>query len=391
MSSVNLSEIERKVTARERLSPEDGLFLLRDAPLVALGSLAQEVRFRKNPERAVTFVIDSNPNYTNVCVTDCHFCAFYRKPGAPDSYTLTAEQVAAKVERAVRMGATTVLLQGGHNLDLPLDYYVGLVRTLRERFPQVTPHCFTASEVQTMAKVSNLSCREVLSRLKEAGQHTLPGGGAEILSRRVRVRISPKKGGPEAWLEVHRTAHELGFVSTATMMYGHVETEEDIVEHWNRIRDLQDQTRGFTAFIPWSFKPNNTMLERKFPLRDGPTPYLRILAASRLYLDNFPHIQASWFSEGKKTGQIALYFGADDFGGTLFEENVHASANYVNVSTAEEAISLIHEAGFDAAQRTTRYEILKRYPAVHGRVAADSGLKMSSSIRLGRVVEGASV
>ena len=374
--------IERKVAASSRLSREEGLFLLREAPLVALGSLAQEVRFRKNPARTVTFVIDSNPNYTNVCDTDCHFCAFYRKPGSPEAYTLTVEQVIAKVERAAQMGATTVLLQGGHNADLPLDYYLSLVRAIRERFPQMTPHCFTASEVQTMVKVSGLTLREVLSRLKEAGQSTLPGGGAEILSERVRRRVSPKKGGPEAWLEVHRTAHELGFVSTATMMYGHVETEEDVVEHWENIRALQDQTRGFTAFIPWSFKPDNTLLERKFTLRDGPVPYLRMLAASRLYLDNFPHIQASWFSEGKKTGQIALHFGADDFGGTLFEENVHASANFVNVSTVGEAISLIHEAGFDAAQRNTHYEILKKYPVGEAIKASTD-----SSIRLGKTIE----
>jgi cyclic dehypoxanthinyl futalosine synthase len=386
MSGGAWAEIERKVLALERLGPQEGLFLLREAPLLSLGSLAQSVRFRKNPEKRVTFVIDSNPNYTNVCETDCHFCAFYRKPGAKDAYTLTVDQVMAKVERAARMGATTVLLQGGHNVSLPLDYYVTLVRTIRERFPQVTPHCFTASEIQTMAKVSGLSVRDVLLKLKGAGQNTLPGGGAEILSQKVRMRISPKKGGPDAWLEVHRAAHALGFSSTATMMYGHVETDDDIVEHWDRIRALQDESRGFTAFIPWSFKPDNTLLERKFPLRDGPVPYLRMLAASRLYLDNFPHVQASWFSEGKKTGQIALYFGADDFGGTLFEENVHASANFVNVSTVREAISLIHEAGFDAAQRTTRYEILKKYPASQ-KVEAGTG----SSVRLGKIVERASV
>jgi len=390
MSGMTWTQIERKVLNGDRLWGDEGLFLLREAPLVTLGSLAQEVRFRHNPERKVTFVLDSNPNYTNICDTDCHFCAFYRRPGARDAYALTVEQVMSKVERAVQMGATTILLQGGHNVELPIDYYVELVRTMRERFPPVTPHCFTASEIQTMSRVSGLSVREVLGRLKEAGQHTLPGGGAEILSQRVRMRISPKKGGPGAWLQVHQTAHELGFLSTATMMYGHVETEEDIVEHWDRIRELQDQTKGFTAFIPWSFKPDNTLLQRKFPLRDGPAPYLRILAASRLYLDNFPHIQASWFSEGKKTGQIALHFGADDFGGTLFEENVHASANFINVSSVKEALALIHEAGFDAAQRTTRYEILKRHPIAEGNGRAGREAQINS-VRLGKIVEGASV
>jgi len=388
---IKTSEIIRKVTTGERLSSEDGLFLLEQAPLTVLGSLAQEVRWKHCPEQTVTFVIDSNPNYTNICDTDCHFCAFYRRPGAPDGYVLSVDQVMGKIERAVKMGATTILLQGGHNVEIPLDYYLELVRTIRSRFPSITPHCFTASEVQTMARVSGLPIRDVLAKLKEAGQSSLPGGGAEILSERVRRRISPKKGGPQSWLEVHRTAHELGFVSTATMMYGHVETPADIVEHWNYIRNLQDETGGFTAFIPWSFKPQNTMLERRFPLRDGPVPYLRILAASRLYLDNFAHIQASWFSEGKKTGQIALHFGADDFGGTLFEENVHASANFVNVSTLEETITLIQEAGFEAAQRTTHYKILKRHPASSQRQFQDNSPTKIPSVRLGQVVERTTV
>jgi cyclic dehypoxanthinyl futalosine synthase len=212
----------------------------------------------------------------------------------------------------------------------------------------------------------------VLARLKEAGQNTLPGGGAEILSERIRKKIAPKKGGPEAWLEVHREAHKLGFMSTATMMYGHVEEPQDVVDHWDHIRNLQTASLalknggGFTAFIPWSFKPDNTVLERRFPRRVGPVPYLRMLAASRLYLDNFEHIQASWFSEGKKAGQAALHFGADDFGGTLFEENVHAEAGFVNTATSEEIITLIHEAGFDAVQRTTRYDRLKTYPRADG-------------------------
>jgi cyclic dehypoxanthinyl futalosine synthase len=225
----------------------------------------------------------------------------------------------------------------------------------------VTPHCFTASEVQTMAQVSGKTIEGVLEALWKAGQRTLPGGGAEILSERVRKTLAHKKGGPEKWLEVHRAAHKIGYKSTATMMYGHVETAEDIVEHWDRIRALQDETKGFTAFIPWSFKPGNTVLERKHPQRTGPVPYLRILAASRLYLDNFAHVQASWFSEGKKTGQVSLHFGADDFGGTLIDENVHAAANFVNKASTEEVVAIIEEAGFEAAQRTTLYEILKVY------------------------------
>jgi cyclic dehypoxanthinyl futalosine synthase len=359
---LTLTDIERKVLTRERLSAEEGLFLLSPGcDLLALGALAQMQRFEKVPARQVTFVIDSNPNYTNVCDTDCLFCAFYRRPGDKDAYTLTVDQVMEKVQNAVNQGATTILLQGGHNRALPLDYYLDLIRTLRRRFPDVTPHFFTASEIQTMAQVSGKTIENVLGLLWEAGQRTLPGGGAEILSQRVRQKLAHKKGGPEKWLEVHRAAHKLGYKSTATMMYGHIETPEDIVEHWNHVRSLQDETSGFTAFIPWSYKPENTVLERRHPDRTGPVPYLRMLAASRLYLDNFDHIQASWFSEGKKTGQVALHFGADDFGGTLIDENVHAAANFVNKASAEDVIELIREAGFVPAQRSTLYEVLKVY------------------------------
>ena len=309
----------------------------------------------------MTFAIDTNPNYTNVCVTDCQFCAFYRKPGDPEAYTLTVDEVMAKIAGAVERGATTVLLQGGHNPSLPLEYYLDLVRETRRRFPDVLPHFFTASEIQTMARVSTLPIGEVLERLREAGQRTLPGGGAEVLSERVRLRIAPKKGGPKAWLEVHREAHRLGFRSTATMMYGHVEGPEDILDHLDAVRALQDETGGFTAFVPWSFKPGNTLLEKWIKHYAGPNAYCRMLAVSRCYLDNMPHVQASWFSEGKRAGQIALHFGADDWGGTLFEENVHRAADYVNKITVDEIVALIREAGFRPVQRTTLYERVKAF------------------------------
>lgn len=351
-----LDAVREKVEAGKRLDRADGLHLLTEAPLLELGALAQAERFRRRPAREVTFVIDSNPNYTNVCVTDCQFCAFYRKPGHPEAYTLTVDEVLRKVEFAAAKGATTVLLQGGHNPALPLTYYVDLVRETRRRFPGVTPHFFTASEIQTIATVSRLTVGDVLDRLWAAGQRTLPGGGAEVLSARVRKRIEPKKGGPEAWLQVHREAHRRGFKSTATMMYGHVEGPDDLLDHFEAIRELQDEWGGFTAFVPWSFKPGNTLLEKWIKHVKGPNVYLRMLAASRLYLDNFPHVQASWFSEGKRAGQIALHFGADDWGGTLFEENVHRAADYVNRITVEEIATLIREAGFTPVQRTTTYE-----------------------------------
>ena len=354
-----LGAIRDKVETGKRLARAAGRWLLTEAPLLDLGSLAQDARFRRIPERRVTFVIDSNPNYTNVCVTDCQFCAFYRKPGDPETYTLSVDDVLRKVETASLGGATTLLLQGGHNPDLPLDYYLSLVRETRRRFPSVTPHFFSASEIHTMALTSGLAVPDVIARLKEAGQTTLPGGGAEVLSERVRTRIAPKKGGPGAWLEVHREAHRQGLKSTATMMYGHVEEPEDVLDHWDAIRDLQDEHGGFTAFVPWSFKPGNTLLEKWITHYKGPSAYLRMLGASRLYLDNFPHVQASWFSEGKRTGQVALHWGADDFGGTLFEEHVHAAADYVNRTSVAEIVTLIRDAGFTPAQRTTTYEILR--------------------------------
>ena len=356
-----LRQIRERTLAGKRLDRAEGRWLLTEAPLLDLGSVAQEARFQRIPDKRVTFVIDSNPNYTNVCITDCQFCAFYRKPGDKEAWTLTVEEVMAKVDSAARQGATTVLLQGGHNPALPLDYYLSLVRETVRRFPGVTPHYFTASEICTIAEVSGKTMPEILALLKEAGMSTLPGGGAEVLSERVRRRIEPKKGGPAAWLDVHREAHRQGFKSTATMMYGHVEGPDDILDHFDAIRGLQDEHGGFTAFVPWSFKPGNTLLEKWIKQYKGPNAYLRMLAVARLYLDNFPHVQASWFSEGKRAGQVALSWGADDFGGTLFEENVHAAADFVNKTTVDEIVTLIRDAGYTPVQRTTEYDIIKTY------------------------------
>ncbi len=353
--------IESKVARGERLTPEEGLHLLSEAPLLDAGALAQEVRARKTDPKVVTYVIDTNPNYTNLCTVDCHFCAFYRKPGAnaPDSYTYDLEGVMKMMADADALGATTVLLQGGLNPAIPWDFYPAIVREARKRYPRITPHFFSAPEIHQMVEVSGLSIRGVLEALHEAGQRTLPGGGAEILAERVRKRISVKKGGPAAWLDVHRAAHGVGMRSTATMMYGHVETPAEIIEHLEYIRALQDETQGFTAFVPWSYKRGNTPMESKVKHVAGASRYLRVLAVSRVYLDNFDHIQASWFSEGKKTGQMALHFGADDFGGTLFEENVHLATGHVNKTTVAEIETLIRESGFTPAQRTTLYEILR--------------------------------
>ncbi len=356
---MNLETISSKIRNQERISAEEGLILLSNASLLDLGELAMEVRFRKNPERRITFVIDTNPNYSNICNIDCIFCAFYRHPGEEGGYTHSVDEMIENFKSAAAAGVTTVLLQGGVNPALPFEYYLEMVeRTVRE-VPSVTPHFWSTSEIIGMSQVSGLSVHEVLQRLWKAGQRTIPGGGAEILSDRVKKKISHLKGTSADWLNVMREAHEIGFKSTATMMYGHLETDEDIVEHLEGIRALQDERRGFTAFVPWSFKPGNTPLEKIIPRYATPMRYLQILAFSRIYLDNFDHIQASWFSEGKKTGQIALHFGADDFGGTLFEENVHAAANFVNKTNTEEVIQLIRASGFIPAQRTTLYDILR--------------------------------
>ena len=355
------SQIEEKVSRGERLTTAEGVYLMTEAPLLELGALANEVRAKKTDARLVTYVIDTNPNYTNWCTVDCHFCAFYRKPGKPaaDGYTHDVEGVMKMMEDAKKLGATTVLLQGGLNPEIPWEFYTTIVREARKRYPDITPHFFSAPEIHQMVEVSGLSIRGVMDALYEAGQRTLPGGGAEILATRVRKRISVKKGGPEAWLDVHREAHRAGMRSTATMMYGHVETPEEIVEHLDYIRALQDETHGFTAFVPWSYKRGNTPMESKVPYLAGASMYFRVLAASRLYLDNFDHIQATWFSEGKKTGQIALHFGADDFGGTLFEENVHLATGHLSKTTIAEVETLIRESGFTPAQRDTLYHVLR--------------------------------
>ena len=358
---MTLSVLMERSRAGERLSRNEGLELLRHAELLDLGGTANDIRFRLNPEPRVTFHVDTNPNYTNICNVDCIFCAFYRHPGDEGAYTHSVDTMIAKFRESAARGVTTILLQGGVNPALPFEYYIELVeRTVRE-VPGVTPHFFSTSEILGMARVSGCTVPEVLRRLWDAGLRTIPGGGAEILSDRVKKKISHLKGTSADWLGVMREAHRIGYRTTATMMYGHLETDEDILEHLDAVRALQDEHRGFTAFIPWSFKPGNTPLEKIIPEYATPVRYLQMIAIARIYLDNVPHIQASWFSEGKKTGQIALHFGADDFGGTLQEENVHAAARFVNRTSTEECIQMIHDAGFAAAQRNTVYEILRVY------------------------------
>jgi cyclic dehypoxanthinyl futalosine synthase len=360
-----LDTIRGKVEAGERITRDEGVFLLRDAPLLELAPLAMTWRYRHNPAPRVTFVIDTNLNYTNTCDAYCAFCSFYRTPGQQGEYTYTIEQMMEQFARAVEMGCTTVLLQGGLNKAIPFSYYTDLVRETTRRFPHLHAHFYSAPEVMKMTEVSGLSLDEVIARLWDAGLRSIPGGGAEILSDRVKEQVSKlwPKATTKDWVDVHRAAHRAGMRSTATMMYGHVETDEDIIEHLDVVRDLQEETKGFTAFVPWSFKREDNPLGRRILDETGPNRYLRIMAVSRIYLDNFEHVQASWFSEGKKTGVVALHFGGDDFGGTIFDENVMQEAGFFNRTTTDEIVALIRDSGFTPAQRTTLYEVVREFPA----------------------------
>ncbi|EDM28408.1 hypothetical protein LNTAR_10846 [Lentisphaera araneosa HTCC2155] len=339
----------------QRLSFEEGLDLFKNADLFDLQKMAVEQRNKINPANEATYVIDSNPNYTNACTADCLFCAFYRKPGDEEVYVRTLDDVRQMMKDAQDLEATTVLLQGGLHPDLKLDYYLDIIKMTVAEFPGIIPHFWSAPEIDNIAEVENIDVREVLQKMFDVGQLSLPGGGAEILSQKVRNRISPKKHKVDRWLHIHEVAHEIGMKSTATMMYGHREEAEDILIHLQVIRDIQDRTGGFTAFVPWTYKKDNTLLGKKVTRESTPEDYYRILAFSRLFLDNFDHIQASWFSEGKDTGIKSLSYGADDFGGTLFEENVHAETGFINKTSAEGLRSMIIEAGFTPVQRDTLY------------------------------------
>ena len=350
-------ELLARAAKGERLSEEEGVALLCEADFLSLGRAALEVRWRLNPDPIVTFVGDRNINYTNVCICACRFCAFHRPPGAPDAYLLSYEEVLRKVEELVAAGGTQVLIQGGLHPDIDLSYITGLFRAVKQRF-DVEIHSLSPPEVVHLAERSGLSVAETLSRLREAGLDSLPGGGAEILVDRVRRLISPRKITADRWLEVMRTAHRLGLRSTATMMFGSLETPAERIRHMVRIRELQDETGGFTAFIPWSYQPHRADLGGE---KAGAVEYLRVLAVARLMLDNVPHLQASWVTQGPKVAQVALFFGADDLGGTMMEENVVRAAGTCHRLPVEEIIRIIKDAGFTPAQRTTQYRIIRTF------------------------------
>jgi cyclic dehypoxanthinyl futalosine synthase len=337
-----------------RITPEKALELFESDDLLGIGMAANEVRREKTDPRIATYQIDRNINYTNFCTEYCSFCAFYRPLGAKDGYILPLETIFEKIEEMLQMGGNGVLLQGGLHPDLRIEFYENMLGSIRERFPQVHLHCFSAPEITCIAEVSGLSLEETIGRLRDAGLASIPGGGAEILDDEVRARISRLKCGSDEWEAVHRTAHALGMRTTATMMFGCGEEMRHRVNHLERLRKIQDDTGGFTAFIPWIFAPENTPLGKKIPEATA-FDYLKTLAISRLYLDNIDHIQSSWLTPGIKICQVGLQFGADDVGSILIEENVVYSAGVRNRTNEEELRRIITDAGYIPAQRDTLY------------------------------------
>ena len=347
----------------KRYSNDEILDLLQNASLKDLGKIASEIKAKLHPNKLTTFIIDRNINYTNICWVDCDFCAFKRKVNEDGGYVLGFETIDQKIEELIAIGGTQILFQGGVHPQLKIDYYEKLVSHIHKKYPQITIHGFSAIEISYIAKVSNLSIQEVLARLKMCGLSSIPGAGAEILSDRVRDIIAPKKLDSNEWIEIHRQAHLLDIKTTATMMFGSVDNDFDIIEHWERIRNLQDETGGFRAFILWNFQPDNTPLQAKMPhlKKASSNRYLRLLACSRIYLDNFKNIQSSWVTQGSHIGQLALLFGANDLGSTMMEENVVAAAGARNSMNQKEMINLIKDIGERPAKRNTAYEILERF------------------------------
>lgn len=354
----------------KRITKKEGLSILKNADLLELGQMADDVRKMLHPEGIVTFIVDRNINYTNICINKCRFCAFWRDESDPEAYLLDMDELFIKIAETIELGGTQILLQGGLHPDFGIEYYIELLRAIKSRF-DINVHGFSPPEICYMAEKSDLTIRETITILKNAGLDSIPGGGAEILSDRVREIVSPRKIKSSKWLKVMEEAHRLGMRTTATMMFGSIEEPEDIIEHLDVLKNLQDRTGGFTAFIPWSFQPGNTEIGSLFT---PPTAvhgsqfypataieYLRILAISRLYLDNIKNIQASWVTQGLKLAEVALRFGANDLGSTMIEENVIASTGVSYRISKEDIIRAIKNAGFKPAQRDTYYKIIRYF------------------------------
>jgi cyclic dehypoxanthinyl futalosine synthase len=359
MQTVDTQHILDRILAGQRMTPEECTSLLAGFDIASMGVAADLVRQRKHPDNTVTYIIDRNINYTNVCNVVCTFCAFYRRPGAADTYVRTVDEISQKIDETLALGGTGVLMQGGLHPDFGIEWYEDLLRTLHARYPEVQLHCFSPPEIHNIHLISGLDYETIMRRLKEAGLYSLPGGGAEILDDEVRKRVATKCT-TEEWLAVMRAVHRVGLRSTATMMFGIGDKIEHRVRHLQRIRDLQDETGGFTAFIPWTFQRENTALGRR--IKDEPTgvDYLKMLAVSRLFLDNIENFQSSWLTQGLRLGQVALRFGANDMGSVMIEENVVSAAGAHNTADEQMLRYLISEAGFVPQQRDILYRHVQR-------------------------------
>ena len=355
----SIQPILDKALGGERLDAEDCTVLLESRDFVRIGLAADEIRMRKNPTDIVTYIIDRNINYTNVCNVVCTFCAFYRRPGKPDTYVHSIEEICKRIDETIELGGTGVLMQGGLHPDFNIEWYEDLLRTLHAKYPKFQLHCFSPPEIHNISLISKLDYVTIMQRLKDAGLNSLPGGGGEILDDEVRARVSTKCNTQE-WLDVMRAVHKVGLISTATIMFGIGDKIEHRVHHLQRVRDVQDETGGFTAFIPWTFQRENTALGRKITEEPTGIDYLKMLAVSRLFLDNVQHIQASWLTQGLKLGQTALRFGADDMGSIMIEENVVSAAGASTCANERDLRYQIREAGFTPQQRDILYNYIYR-------------------------------
>lgn len=351
----NTQNVLEKAKVGNRITKGEALILFESQDILSLGETADTIRFRLHPEKIVTYIVDRNINYTNVCISLCKFCAFSRSLNHPEIYTISRDELYKKIDEIIKIGGSQILLQGGLHPNYKLEWYGDLLRFIKSNF-KIHIHGFSPPEIIHFAKINKMNLKDVIIRLKDAGLDTIPGGGAEILVDHIRKEISPNKCTSEEWLEVMCTAHKLGMRTTATMVYGHIETAQERVEHFDKIRQLQDKTGGFTAFIAWSFQKQNTQLSY-LPQTSG-FEYLKTLAVSRIYLDNISNIQASWVTQGDKIGQMALKFGANDMGSTMFEENVVASAGCNFRMTELEIRHIIEDLGYIPKRRNCYYEII---------------------------------
>jgi len=364
-----------KVLEGTRITSEEALLLHDEADLATLGRLADSVRKRLHPSGHVTYIVDRNINPTNSCITDCGFCAFYRRPGDAEAYVLSRDEIYQKIQETVDLGGRQILLQGGHHPYLKTDWWCDLLSDIRERYETINPHALSAPEIDHLSKLDKRPVEDVIAELRAAGLGSVPGAGAEILVERVRKIIAPKKTTTDRWLDVHRKVHEADLRSSATMMFGHVETAAERIEHLQRVRDLQDETGGFTAFACWNMQPDGVPEEEIYPERTTPAVYLRVQALSRIFLDNVANIQTSYVTQGTAMAQVTLRYGCNDFGGTMIEENVVSAAgcfNLESIKTIEHAIQL---AGFEPRQRNSWYGIVdERHDGERGPMNREAAL-----------------